>query len=106
MHTLGLPPSVIAPPDVCIVASWYDVGLHIHRPVPRLTPAAPTELYTQPVAGLNIHLVNEAWGDLHGWSKGSLQSAERALRAAGAPQPTRLNARLYKSVIEQFNKGS
>jgi len=106
LDALGLPPSVITPPDVCIVASWFDVGLHIHRPVPRLSPAAPTELYAQPVAGLNIHLVNEAWGDLHGWSEGSLQSAERALRVAGAPPPTWLNARLYKSVIVQFNKGA
>jgi len=60
LDALGVSPSVITRPYVCIVAAWFDNGLHIHWPVPRLSPFAPTELLARPVPELNVHLVNKA----------------------------------------------
>lgn len=93
-------------PDVCVMASWFDVSLHISRPVPTLGTAASAELYAAPAEGLPIHLVNEAWGDAHGWAEGSLQSAERALHAyMKLPPPSWLNTVVHTAVIKNFNKG-
>lgn len=107
LDALNLTPAVIPDPDVCIVAAWYDVGLHIHRPVPRLSPASPEELFAQPAAGLPIHLVNEAWGGIHGWAESSLLSAERALGVhMRVPRPQWLDKLVYDAAITKFNKGS
>lgn len=97
---------VIDEPDVCIMASWFDVTLHISRPVPTLGTASSAELYAAPANGIPIHLVNEAWGDAHGWAEGSLQSAERALHAhMNLSPPSWLNSLVHTAVIKNFNKG-
>lgn len=97
----------IPEPDVCILASWFDIGLHIHRATTTLSDAAPGELFVQPAPGLPIHLVNEAWGDNFGWAEGALQSAERALHAhMRLPPPGWLNRLVHTAVIKKFNKGS
>ncbi|GAB0494669.1 hypothetical protein MMPV_005965 [Pyropia vietnamensis] len=97
---------IIPEPDVCIMASWFDVTLHISRPVPTLGTMTSAELFAAPAKGLPIHLVNEAWGDAHGWAEGSLQSAERALHAhMKLPPPQWLNRLVHTAVIKNFNKG-
>lgn len=97
----------IPEPDVCVLASWFDTGVHIHRATTTLTDASPGELFAAPAPGLAIHLVNEAWGDTFGWAEGSLQSAERALHAhMQLPPPSWLNRLVHKAVIKEFNKGS
>jgi len=105
---LGLTPDVIPDPDVCLVASWYDIGVHMHRPVPRLSPAVVSEeLFVKPVVDLPIHLVNEAWGGISGWSESSLLSAERALGVhLKVPAPAWLDRRVYDALITNFNKGA
>lgn len=99
--------AVIPEPDVCVMASWFDVSLHISRPLPTLGNELSAELFAAPAKGLRIHLVNEAWGDAHGWAEGSLQSAERALHAhMNVPPPKWLNELVHTSVIKNFNRGS
>lgn len=103
----NLSAAIIPEPDVCIMASWFDVSLHIHRAVTTLGDGAATEAFAQPAPGLPVHLVNEAWGDSHGWAEGSLQSAERALWAhMKVPAPEWLNPLLHTAVIKKFNKGA
>lgn len=98
---------VIPEPDVCVMAAWFDITLHVHRATTTLGDAAAGELFAQPAPGLPVHLVNEAWGDTYGWAEGSLQSAERALHAhLRLPPPAWLNGLVHASVIKNFNKGS
>ncbi|GAB0491842.1 hypothetical protein MMPV_003097 [Pyropia vietnamensis] len=97
----------IPEPDVCVLASWFETGLHIHRATTTLSGSSPGELFAAPAPGLAVHLVNEAWGDSFGWAEGSLQSAERALHAhMQLPPPSWLNGLVHKAIIREFNNGS
>jgi len=96
----------IPEPDVCVGGSWYDVSMHWPRPVPRLSATLSTQMFAKPVADLNVHLVNEAWGELVGWAEGSLLMAERALGAhMRVAAPKWLDALFYRAVVANFNAG-
>ncbi len=62
--------------------------------------------FAKPVADLDISLVNEAWGQAHGWSESSLNSAERALfHHYRLPRPAWMDVPFHRSVIEKYNRG-
>eukprot|EP00178_Gracilaria_changii_P007569 TRINITY_DN238_c0_g1_i3.p1 TRINITY_DN238_c0_g1~~TRINITY_DN238_c0_g1_i3.p1 ORF type:complete len:423 (-),score=76.90 TRINITY_DN238_c0_g1_i3:1591-2859(-) len=98
--------TAMANATACVVGDWSFVGVHSERGAGREEGENVFEMYTKPVEGLDISLVNEAWGDAYGWAEGSLRSAERTLlHAFGIAKPTWLDDEFHDAVIRKFNLG-
>lgn len=89
----------------CVVGDWSEVGIHVEHGSGRGEENV-FDLYTRPVADLDISLVNEAWAEVYGWAESSLRSAERALfHAFGVGRPSWMDDVFHRSVVEKFNLG-
>ncbi|KAK1861226.1 hypothetical protein I4F81_003810 [Pyropia yezoensis] len=106
----------VPPPAACVAASWTHVGVHIRLPYAaadggagRAAAAAaedPLAAAVRPVPGLDIHMVNEAWGVQHGWAEASVSAAELALHhAMRLGRPPWMDAPFHRSTIVQMNAG-
>lgn len=102
-------------PAACVAASWTHVGVHIRLPYAapddnRRGPAAavdPRAAAARPVPGLDIHMVNEAWGVHHGWAESSVSAAEVALHhTMGVGRPSWMDEPFHRSTIVQMNDGA
>eukprot|EP00168_Porphyra_purpurea_P000927 TRINITY_DN1111_c0_g1_i7.p3 TRINITY_DN1111_c0_g1~~TRINITY_DN1111_c0_g1_i7.p3 ORF type:complete len:143 (+),score=41.36 TRINITY_DN1111_c0_g1_i7:201-629(+) len=105
----GLAPGRLIPePDACVSAVWWDVGVHALSAYARRGDGRDwCRDYAAPVAGVRIHLVNEAWGEDRGWAEASLRSAERVLHHhLGLGRPPWVEAVFHQSVIERWNFGT
>lgn len=90
----------------CVYADWREIGIHVIFGAPLDSSIVLNEVYTKPVAGLNLSLVNENWNEYDGWAEGSLLSAERALyQVHGLSKPWWMDEPFHKSMIRKLNVG-
>lgn len=114
LAAVGAKGGVVPAPDACVYASWTHVGVHIRLPYAAAnsngrgpTKAVdPRETAAGPVPGLDIHMVNEAWGVHHGWAESSVSAAELAMyHSMGIGRPAWMDAPFHRSTIVQMNNG-
>lgn len=99
---------LIPEPDACASAVWWDVGVHALSSYAR-HPDGRDWLrdYSRPVSGVNVHLVNEAWGEDRGWAEASLRSSERVLyHHLGMDRPKWMERVFHRSIVERWNYGT
>jgi len=93
-------------PDACVYAAWTHVGVHIRLPYEVVGDVSPHTAFSAPVAGLNLHLTNEAFGVNTGWAESSVTSAEIALHhGVGLGRPAWMDRAFHKSMIVLKNEG-
>lgn len=98
--------TAIPAPAGCVVGDWRDVGAHVTIG-PGKGAANVFAMFARPVPGLDIALVNEAFGQVQGWAEGSINSAERALfHWYGLGKPGWMDDAFHGSVIRRYNLGT
>lgn len=89
----------------CIFSDWVGSGIYLEHG-PRDGDDNPSASFMRPAPGLNLSLVNEAWGESHGWAESSLRSAERALyHLHDIGKPVWMDTPFHTSVVVKYNMG-
>lgn len=106
---VGLTPEELIPePDACASAVWWDVAVHALSAYARYPDGRDwLRDFSRPVRGVNVHLVNEAWGEDRGWAEASLRSAERVLHHhLKLSRPEWMERVFHRSIVERWNFGT